>query len=135
MATSATNGNGSQLLVVGDTGGVTLIDPSTPLKRLNYFDGKLLRADDFDVEQQYLRQLVALSNQGLGSGIVYGFDTTLASGDRVQIGPGLAIDPAGRVLLLQAPTTQAIQALIDASRRQEISAPDASGKTGAFTDC
>ena len=90
MGSNGTNGNGSQLLVVGDTGGVTLIDPSTPLKRLNYFDGKFLRASDFDVEQGYLRQLVALSNQGLGSGVVYGYDTTLGSGDAIQIGPGLA---------------------------------------------
>jgi hypothetical protein len=137
MGSNGTNGNGSQLLVVGDTGGVTLIDPSTPLKRLNYFDGKFLRASDFDVEQGYLRQLVALSNQGLGSGVVYGYDTTLGSGDAIQIGPGLAIDPSGKVLLMQATATQSIQALIDASKKLAPSAPDASGKTGAgaFNDC
>jgi hypothetical protein len=50
MASNGTNGNDNQLLVVDYTGGVTLIDPSTPLKRLNYFDGKFLRASDFDVE-------------------------------------------------------------------------------------
>ena len=137
MASNGTNGNGNQLLVVDDTGGVTLIDPSTPLKRLNYFDGKFLRASDFDVEQGYLRQLVALSNQGLGSGVVYGYDTTLGSGDTIQIGPGLAIDPSGKVLLMQATATQSIQALIDASKKLAPSAPDASGKTGAgtFNDC
>jgi hypothetical protein len=137
MASNGTNGNGSQLLVVGDTGGVTLIDPSTPLKRLNYFDGKFLRASDFDVEQSYLRQLVALSNQGLGAGVVYGYDTTLGGGDTIQVGPGLAIDPAGKVLLMQGTVTQSIQALIDASKKVAPAAPDASGKTGAgtFNDC
>ncbi len=137
MASNGTSGNGNQLLVVGDTGGVTLIDPSTPLKRLNYFDGKFLRASDFNLEQSYLRQLVAISNQGLGSGVVYGYDTTLGSGDTIQIGPGLAIDPSGKVLLMQATVTQSIQALIDASKKLTPAAPDASGKTGAgvFNDC
>ncbi|MEI6668476.1 MAG: hypothetical protein WCP29_09995 [Acidobacteriota bacterium] len=137
MATSVTNGKGSPLLVVSGGSGITVIDPSTPLRRLNYFDGRFLRADDLDVEQQYLRRLVALSNQGLGSGVVYGYDTSLAGGDAVQIGPGLAVDPSGRVLLLQTAVTHSIQALIDASRTQPAAAPDVSGKTGtgAFTDC
>src|SRR5215470_13470705 len=117
MASNGTNGKSTQLLVVGGAGGITVVDPSTPLKRLNYFDGKFLRASDFDVEQSYLRQLVAISNQGLGSGVVYGYDTTLGSGDTIQIGPGLAIDPSGHVLLLQSSVTQSIQALIDASKR------------------
>jgi hypothetical protein len=137
MASNASNGNGSQLLVVGDTGGITVIDPSTPLKRLNYYDGKFLRAADFDVEQGYLRQLVALSNQGLGPGVVYGYNTTLGSGDTVQIGPGLAIDPYGKVLLLQSSFAPSIQALIDASKRVPTPAPGASGTagTGGFSDC
>ena len=137
MASNSSNGNGSQLLVVSDTGGITVIDPSTPLRRLNYFDGKFLRASDFDVEQGYLRELVALSNQGLGPGVVYGYDTTLGSGDLVQIGPGLAIDPSGNVLLLQSSVSQSIQALIDATKKTAPKSADASGKTGAgvFSDC
>jgi hypothetical protein len=139
MASNASNGNGSQLLVVGDTGGITVIDPSTPLKRLNYFDGKFLRAADFDVEQGYLRQLVALSNQGLGPGVVYGYNTTQGSGDTVQIGPGLAIDPYGKVLLLQSSFASGIQALIDTSKKTSApaSAPGASGTpaAGGFSDC
>jgi len=125
----------TQLLVVGDTGGITVIDPSTPLRRLNYFDGKFLRAADFDVEQGYLRELVALSNQGLGPGVVYGYDTVQGSGDTLQIGPGLAIDPAGQVLLLQKTVTQSVQALIDATRKVSATPPDASGKSGGFGDC
>ena len=108
MASSVTHGMSSQLLVVGDKGGVTVVNPSTPLKRLNYFDGKFLRATDFDVEQEYLRHLVALSNQGLGSGVVYGYDTTLGRGDDIEIGPGLAVDPSGNVLLLQSAISQNI---------------------------
>jgi hypothetical protein len=137
MATNGAKSNGSQVLVVGDTGGVTVIDPSTPLKRLNYFDGKFLRASDLDLEQGYLRQLVAISNQGLGPGVVYGYDTTLGGGDTIQIGPGLAIDPSGKVLLMQSAVTQNIQTLLDASRKSVALKPDASGKTGTggFNDC
>ena len=135
MASNPTNG--SQLLVVSNTAGITVIDPSTPLKRLNYFDGKFLRASDFDVEQGYLRELVALSNQGLGPGVVYGYDTTLGSGDTVQIGPGLAIDPSGHVLLLQSTVSQSIQALIDATKKTAAQASASSTATGSgtFSDC
>lgn len=135
---ASTPGSTTGLLIVGDTGGVTVIDPSTPLKRLNYFDGKFLRADDFNLEQGYLRNLVALSNQGLGAGVVYGYDTTLGAGDNIQIGPGLAIEPSGKVLLLQSTVTQSVQALIDATKKVAPGAADASGKTaatGAFSDC
>jgi hypothetical protein len=134
---NGTNGTDNQVLVVGDIGGVTVIDRSTPLRRLNYFDGKFLRASDFALEQDYLRQLVGLSNQGLGWGVVYGYDTTLGTGDSIQVGPGLAIDPSGKVLLMQATVIQSIQALIDASKKTPPAAPDASGKTGpgTFSDC
>jgi hypothetical protein len=87
------------LVLVGTERGITLIPRPTPLTRLNYFDGKFLRADDLTREQRYLRSLVELSNQAGGPGVVHGFDTTL--GDRrasLELRPGLAIDPAGPVL-------------------------------------
>jgi hypothetical protein len=135
MATITGNGSGTPVLLVGDVGGITIVEPSTPLRRLNYFDGKFLRADDFTVEQSYLRELVALSNQGLGPGVVYGYDTTQVAGDSIQVGPGLAIDPSGKVLLLQSTVTQSVQALIDATRKLAAQTADASGKTGGFSDC
>jgi hypothetical protein len=135
MATITGNASGTPLLLVGDVGGITIVEPSTPLRRLNYFDGKFLRADDFTVEQSYLRELVAFSNQGLGPGVVYGYDTTQGAGDSIQVGPGLAIDPSGKVLLLQSTVTQSVQALIDATRKLAAQPADASGKTGGFSDC
>ncbi len=137
MASTSTQDNGAQLLLVGDASGVTVIETSTPLRRLNYFDGKFLRADDFDVEQRYLRQLVALSNQGLGAGVVYGYDTSLGKGDTVQIDPGLAIDSSGKVLLLQSTVTESIQALIDASQAKRVTLSKGASAAGgaAFSDC
>jgi hypothetical protein len=128
--------NGSQaLVVVGSASGIALIEPKTPLTRLNYFDGKFLRAADLDIEQRYLRRLVAVSNQGLGGGVVYGFDTILATGDRLQIGPGFAVDSAGDVMLMSQAATLGIQDLIEASRKHATPAPGTTSGSATFADC
>lgn len=88
------------IVLVNQQNGVTLIPAGTPLTRLNYFDGKFLRAADLQAEQEYLRNLVFLSNQAGGSGVAYGYDVVRGTGDSLTIGPGLAIDPMGRVLVL-----------------------------------
>ena len=103
------------LVLAGRSQGITVIPRETPLTRLNYFDGKFLRADDLQAEQRYLRRLVELSNQADGGGVAHGYDVSLASGDGLQIGPGLAIDPRGRTLLLPQETVINIQELIEKS--------------------
>jgi len=135
----ALQGSSSQALVlVGEQGGRTLIFPDTPLTRLNYFDGKFLRAQDMMLEQTYLRRLVAVSNQAGGAGIVYGLTVTrVESGDQIRVDPGLAVDGIGQVLYLPAPAQLGIQDLIDASRRIEsaqLKARPFRG-SGEFTDC
>ena len=50
------------------------IPGSTILTRLNYYDGKFLRADDLRLEQNYLRRLAELGARAGGAGLVYGFD-------------------------------------------------------------
>lgn len=107
------------LVLVSKQNGLVIIPGSTPLTRLNYFDGKFLRASDLKAEQDYLRHLVNQSNQAGGSGVVHGFNVTLAGGDTLAIGPGLAIDPEGRVLLLPQGSQIVIQELIDKSRDLE----------------
>jgi hypothetical protein len=61
---------------------------------------------------------VELSNMAGGAGVVHGFDTTLAAGDAIAIGPGLAIDPMGRTLLMPVDTQVSIPDLIEASRQK-----------------
>ena len=68
--------NRDAIVVAGTDPGIHVIPVPTPLTRLNYFDGKFLRADDLRTEQDYLRRLTWISNQGLGSGVVFGYDTT-----------------------------------------------------------
>src|SRR5258708_34274908 len=85
--------------------GVSMVRSGSPLTRLNYFDGKFLRAVDLQTEQAYLRTLVELSNQAGGPGVAHGFSASLASGTEILLDSGLAIDPTGRVLLLTGSQT------------------------------
>ncbi len=124
------------LVLASDGAGVARIPSSTPLTRLNYFDGKFMRAADLTAEQTYLRNLAALGNQGGGPGIVYGFDASLGAGDTLQIGAGLAFDPQGHVLLLQQEVSVGIQNVIDASRGILTSMTVApTFATADFADC
>ncbi|MQA90373.1 MAG: hypothetical protein GEU90_09060 [Gemmatimonas sp.] len=115
MTQTATS-TGGQLVLVGAQNGVALIPSSTPLTRLNYFDGKFLRAEDLTTEQNYLRSLVRYSNQAGGAGIVHGFTATLSSGNNLDLTAGLAIDPAGRVLFLPHAAAVSIPELIEKSK-------------------
>ena len=116
QAQQAGKTNGAFVMIEG-LGGFTVIPSPSPLTRLHYFDGMFLRAQHFKLEQDYLRGLIALANQAGGAGVVHGFDCTLGGGDRLNLGAGLAIDPAGRVLLLPQPTSVGIGELLEKSRR------------------
>lgn len=123
-------------VLVSQQNGLVIIPSSTLLTRLNYFDGKFLRASDLKTEQEYLRHLVEQSNQAAGLGVARGFDLTLGSGDTLNIGAGLAIDPAGRVLLLPQSVTLNTQELIDKSRELQANlARTISAVGGAFETC
>jgi hypothetical protein len=78
--------------------GVAFIEQSTPLTRLHYFDGKFLRADALALEQDYHRARTRLGNLAGGWGVVHGLDIGL-SGNRLDVGAGLAITPAGSFVL------------------------------------
>jgi hypothetical protein len=131
--------NSESLVLLGKQSGWTLIPGDTPLTRLNYFDGKFLRAADLKAEQDYLRNLVQLSNAADGPGVAHGFDLTLGDGGAtLNVASGLAIDPTGRVLLLTGSTTVSIQQLIEQSRNKDLdSTSGAKAAAGAnmFGDC
>src|SRR5437588_4330023 len=132
------NGGGSPRVLAGQMAGKAVISPATQLTRLNYFDGKFLRAADLKAEQDYLRHLVELSNQTGGHGVAHGFDLKLGGGDTLHVGPGLAVDPKGRVLLLTGATSVQIQQLIEKSRSQGLvskSADKPSSNGDGFSEC
>lgn len=112
------------IVLVNQQNGVTLIPAGTPLTRLNYFDGKFLRAADLQAEQEYLRNLVFFSNQAGGSGVAYGYDVVRGTGDSLTVGPGLAIDPMGRVLVL---TQDVVVSVTDLIKKQSTVLSNAAG--------
>lgn len=97
--------------------GLTIIPTGTPLTRLNFFDGKFLRADDFRLEQSYERALVALTARGAGSGVVHGFEliTATADANSATLRAGLAISPSGRAIHLPIDATLSIIDLVERS--------------------
>jgi hypothetical protein len=71
-------------------------DGNTVLKRVNYFEGQLLAANDFIAEQEYHVAKARLRNRyHFGCGIAGGLEVRL-SGRMLRIEPGLAIDCCGR---------------------------------------
>lgn len=133
--TGGAAGSGGPLVLAGTQGGVTLIPQPTPLTRLNYFDGKFLRADDLRVEQDYLRNLVWLSNRAGGSGVVSGLNVSDGGGGRLELSAGLAIDPRGRVLSMPYDTTVEVAKLIEASRQAAAAKAAGAGGTPGFAAC
>ncbi|HEU5039233.1 MAG TPA: hypothetical protein VFT84_00330, partial [Gemmatimonadales bacterium] len=66
--------------------------PLEPLKRVNYYEGKLLTADDFRDEQEYHRERSRLHNRCChGWGIACGLDVSI-DGNELAVSPGLALD-------------------------------------------
>jgi hypothetical protein len=77
--------------------------PGSPPERVNFVHGQLLTADDLRAEQDYHRAMRYLHNRVLhGPGVAEGFAVEADAGGLV-VGPGLAIDPLGRELVLTAP--------------------------------
>ena len=70
-----------------------------PLKRNNFFAGRLLSAEDFAGEQDYVLGRMRRHNRLLhGSGLVEGLQVSVtgrATAPTVTVGPGYALDPLG----------------------------------------
>lgn len=80
------------------------IPPAGPFTSLRYHFGMLLGVDDFETEQDYQRGKMRLHNAWLHrEGVVWGFavEADVPRGE-LRVGPGLALDAAGRELHLDA---------------------------------
>ena len=76
-------------------------DPK-PFERLRFFNGRILTAGDFALEQDYFRGKQKLHNRALhGFGIVSGLKVTIELG-KVVVTAGLALDCEGNELLIRA---------------------------------
>ncbi|MGC3992785.1 MAG: hypothetical protein QM779_01425 [Propionicimonas sp.] len=82
--------------VTASGGGTIVLDG---FRALNPVDGLFLRAEHLDAIQDYALALTtALATAG-GTGVVYGLGVTL-DGEDLEVSPGLAVTPHGRLLLL-----------------------------------
>lgn len=71
------------------------------LHRLNYFDGRLLTAEDFRTEQAYQLGRARRHNRHMhGWGVINGLDVRVV-GNFVEVSPGAAIDCAGNELVVE----------------------------------
>lgn len=74
--------------------------------RNNYYSGKLLRADDFIREQEYVNKKLAFMNRSFhGCGIIEGLYVRMEEDGILHISEGSAIDPCGRILIVPEETT------------------------------
>jgi hypothetical protein len=73
---------------------------SPGLKRTNFFNGRLLTAEDLQREQECQRAMLRQANRAaFGQGLVRGLNVS-CSGTQVSVTPGMAVDATGRILEL-----------------------------------
>jgi hypothetical protein len=83
---------------------------SNGLRRVNYFTGQMLTADDLKAEQEYVRaRLRRLNLSALGVGIVSGLTVSISKdGNSIEVAPGLAVGPSGDEIAVTRPQTIAL---------------------------
>lgn len=75
-----------------------------PFERPQYYYGKLLTEQDFNQEQQYMNDKRRLCNRfGQGLGVLAGLDVTRVDEKNIAISDGVALDFAGREMVLKTP--------------------------------
>src|SRR3712207_1795520 len=77
------------------------------IRSVNFFNGRLLSAEDLKQEQDSNREARARLGQAVGHGVAYGLEVALAAVNTAQtpvvtVGAGLAVNREGRTLKLSA---------------------------------
>ena len=97
---------GAEITTTYRTGNGAVMEQFAGAKRPHYFDGQLLNPADLNREQEYHLGQRRLHNRMLhGTGVVSGLDVSAAgrsSPRAIAIEPGLALDSAGREVILTA---------------------------------
>ncbi|HSA53468.1 MAG TPA: hypothetical protein VLH10_25575, partial [Yinghuangia sp.] len=77
---------------------------SAPLVRNRFHPGKLMDVRHWYLEQDYHRRTAALSARlGLGPGVLCGLDVELCDDESLVVGPGVALDGRGRLIIVERP--------------------------------
>ena len=89
-----------------------ITDELKALERNRFFYGKLLAAEDFIAEQNYFNTKIRLLNRLLfGSGVIAGLSVLKADESSVAIDSGIALDNAGREIIVPEPVIVKINEL------------------------
>jgi hypothetical protein len=81
----------------------------TGFERPRYFTGKIVTADDFELEQRYhMEKRWLLNRMFQGAGVVSGLGVVGDEQSTVTVAPGFALDPHGREILVSEPQQVAI---------------------------
>jgi hypothetical protein len=99
MANTDTSNTQSSSAVI-PSAGVPFADS---LERVNYFNGRFLKADDLTREQRSLLLRTALAQRAQGAGVSYGFHGARV-GNAVTLAAGHAVDGYGNDLLFAGPS-------------------------------
>lgn len=84
-----------------------------PFERNKYYYGKLLSVDDFNAEQKYMNDKRRIANRLIhGIGVISGLNVVQLDEQTVTIDSGIAFDPTGREVVVDAPVTKKLS-LID----------------------
>ena len=95
---------------------------SFPFERNRYFYGKLLSVEDFETEQKYFNDKRRTINRFLfGSGVVCGLGVVEVDDESISVERGLALDFAGREIVLDEPGTGLSPGLLPLQRREQAS--------------
>ncbi|MCM1284026.1 MAG: hypothetical protein NC180_09430 [Muribaculaceae bacterium] len=83
-----------------------------PFERNHYYYGKLLGVEDFEAEQRYMNDKRRLINRFMhGCGVVCGLSVVQVAEDAVSVEAGLALDHAGREIMVDEPVTRRLAEL------------------------
>ncbi|MBE6611257.1 MAG: hypothetical protein E7632_02090 [Ruminococcaceae bacterium] len=78
-----------------------------PFERNKYYYGKLLSVEDFNAEQKYMNDKRRIANRLIhGVGVVSGLNVTQLDEQTLTIDCGMAFDPTGREVVIDAPVTK-----------------------------
>lgn len=84
-------------------------EPIKPFRRVRYFEGQLLTANDFMTEQEYVRRKQKLHNKYFhGAGLISGLQVRV-SDSTVTVSPGIALDGSGNEIILPDSTRLTLQ--------------------------
>jgi hypothetical protein len=102
------------------------------IRSVNFFNGRLLSAEDMNLEKKANREARKQLGRAIGAGVAYGLEVQIAKDStaadpKVTVQPGMAINPRGKVLELTDPVTLMLRRLPQV--KATIGAPD------KFEDC